>query len=180
MTARDYAMQMHGDQKYGGDKPYVYHLDAVDAVLTEFGYNHKVYSDAAYLHDVLEDCCPTEEDLLRAREFILTEYGPDVFRIVGFCTDSKVGFNRKERKANTYNSWALLMGNTPLEYPWVTMAMRVKIADRIANVRQCLVDRPDLIGMYRKEAYDFRCALYAEGVHDAMWAEYDRLLPPKE
>ena len=179
MTARDYAMLMHGGQKYGGDKPYVYHLDAVDAVLVEFGYNHKAYSDAAYLHDVLEDCCPTGDDLLRAKDFILTHYGTAVLGSVIFCTDSKLGANRKERKENTYNSWALIIGNGNAN-PWVTMAMRVKLADRLANVRQCKAENSKLLGMYRKEAYDFRCALYTTGISDAMWAEYDRLLPTKE
>lgn len=64
--ARDFAIQAHGDQRYGR-MPYGYHLDQVVAKLRElkhFGWD--VPEDAyvvAYLHDVLEDTDVTYEDL---------------------------------------------------------------------------------------------------------------------
>ncbi len=58
--AREFAIQYHGDQKYG-DKPYVYHLDMVYKNLDNTCLDW--CRCAAYLHDVLEDTDCEYEDL---------------------------------------------------------------------------------------------------------------------
>ncbi len=55
--------------------------------------------------------------------------------------------------------------------------MRLKLADRIANVRACRAGgNTQKLRMYRKEHLAFRAALFVEDWADPMWAELDRLL----
>jgi len=64
LSARDFAIQAHGDQKYG-TKPYVYHLDQVAAICCtiKFHYDSETLRTAAFLHDVLEDTKVTHAEL---------------------------------------------------------------------------------------------------------------------
>ena len=178
MDARAFAAWAHGDQKYGDD-PYIVHLDEVVAILRDFGHEDDEHVAAGFLHDVLEDSGMVRYDDLGATT-------PAVRRAVMFCTDSD-GTNRKERKAATYqrmrgevNQW-LAHAREPEMFPdpmtWIPMAIRVKLADRLANTRHCIAtDNKGLLSMYRKESFAFRDALYTPGVADPMWAEYDRLM----
>lgn len=180
MTARDYAIQMHGDQTYGVDKPFVFHLDAVVDVLREYKHTESPCLNGAYLHDVLEDCTDgTPEGKAIRKAEIKAKFGNATLYIVDFCTDEP-GANRKERKAATYKKMRDIINLYPIQDNYFGIyAVWVKLADRLANVRQSTKDG-HLLGMYRKEAADFREALYVAGLCDNMWAEYDRLLPPKE
>lgn len=56
----------------------------------------------------------------------------------------------------------------------IRTALRVKLADRIANIRRSTDS--SLFQMYRKERETFYLAYYSAGVSDEMWVEYDRLL----
>ncbi len=47
--ARDFAIAAHGEQRYG-DHPYVFHLDAVAALLAPYGVDAQTIG---YLHDVV-------------------------------------------------------------------------------------------------------------------------------
>jgi len=177
MDAREFAIKAHGDQKYGTE-PYVVHLDGVVGVLKEFGYTDDETLAAAYLHDVLEDT-KTEFSTL------LGIFGSAVARAVLFATD-ELGPNRRLRKRDTYAAvirdiaaWEERDERAPLsdeEWDAVPIGMRVKLADRIANIRSTLQDRGSLFHMYRKERKTFYLAYHSVGVCDAMWAEYDRLL----
>ena len=78
--------------------------------------------------------------------------------------------NRAERKAGTYARLATVAGPGEL-------ALVVKAADRLANVRSCVVDqRCGLWEVYRSEHADFRRAAYREGLCDPLWEELDALL----
>ena len=62
-----------------------------------------------------------------------------------------------------------------LTYPKIRAsadAVRLKLADRIANVE----NGGKLVDMYRREYEDFRRALYTPGQADPMWAHLDELL----
>jgi len=167
---REFAVQAHGDQTYGRDKPYVVHLDDVYHVLCMFGYTDFSIGEAAYLHDVVEDCGVTVEDLAK-------QFGSYVARIVDFCTDEP-GSCRREKKATTYARMRATLDTAGVSIPaWLKDAVRVKVADRLANVLASLRgDKPDLIRMYRKEREIFKAVLYVPGLCDAMWAEYDQIL----
>lgn len=88
--AIQFAMEAHKDQKYG-DKPYLYHLDQVDQLLTKTqGRNAIEPGDRmdnlraiAFLHDVVEDTDTTYEELYEAG------FNEHVVQAVGML--SKVG-----------------------------------------------------------------------------------------
>jgi len=174
-AARAFAIAAHGDQKYGrgeGARPYVAHLDEVAAVLRQLGAPASdIELAAAYLHDVVEDTPTTPA----AIESALSRFGADVAAqlagIATFCTDVP-GPNRKQRKAATYERMRRDVAAAPV---WIRAAVRVKLADRIANLRASHRDSLSLLDMYRRESAAFRAALFVAGICDAMWAEHDRL-----
>ncbi|QRF54953.1 HD domain-containing protein [Variovorax paradoxus] len=157
-AARSYAIQMHGDQKYGVH-PYVHHLDAVVALLRPYGEQAQV---VGYLHDVVEDTDATVAD-------IAERFGTLVAGCVALLSDAP-GANRKERKARTYAAMSHVKGEQEL-------ALTVKAADRLANVRACVADgHRDLWETYRGEHATFKAAAYRAGQCDPLWAELDTLL----
>jgi (p)ppGpp synthase/HD superfamily hydrolase len=156
--ARPFAVASHGDQKYG-DHPYVFHLDAVAKLAEPYGEDATI---VAYLHDVVEDTDATVES-------IEALFGPKVAACVGLLTDEPSA-NRKERKAKTYAKLAEVRGPSEL-------ALVVKAADRLANVRACLEDqKKSLWDLYRSEYAVFRRSAFRAGHCDPLWNELDRLL----
>mgnify|MGYP000947900182 CR=1 FL=1 len=156
--ARQFALAAHGSQRYG-DRPYSFHLEAVVQLLSPYGVEAQVIG---YLHDVVEDTDATESDI---RE----RFGALVADCVSLLTDSP-GKSRFERKAKTYARLATVAG--PVE-----LALLVKAADRLANVRTCaLDDRRGLLDVYRNEHAAFRHAAYRPGLCEPFWAELDALL----
>jgi (p)ppGpp synthase/HD superfamily hydrolase len=162
---RFFAATKHGDQKYAGGLPYTHHLAAVEAVLQRFGparvlslasetpLTDQVMLEAAWLHDVVEDRGVKVKEI---REM----FGDEVARLVEAVTDEP-GENRKARKFATYPK---IRDAGPL-------AVRLKLADRIANVEQ-----GGLSKMYVKEHEDFRRALYTPGENEDMWAHINKLM----
>lgn len=158
--ARAYAIAMHGDQKYGAH-PYAHHLDAVVALLQPYGDTAQVIG---YLHDVVEDTDATVSD-------VQSRFGDLVARCVSLLTDAP-GANRKERKAKTYAALAQVTGDEEL-------ALLVKAADRLANVRACVADgHRKLWDTYQGEHPTFRAAAFRAGQCEPLWAELDTLLSP--
>lgn len=64
--ARKFAVEAHGDQRYG-DEPYVVHLDHVLAVLQRFGIEGEDILVAGLLHDTIEDTNVTQEQIAEPR-----------------------------------------------------------------------------------------------------------------
>lgn len=142
-----------------GLRPYAYHLDAVAHLLAPFGEEAQVIG---YLHDVVEDT-PATIALVRSR------FGATVAACVALLTD-EAGANRKERKAKTYAKLAKVTGKEEL-------ALLVKTADRLANVRECVADaNAELWRMYHGEHEIFRSSAYRAGLCDGLWRELDELL----
>lgn len=157
-TARDYAIRAHGAQMYGSH-PYAHHLDAVATVLAPYGPQAQI---VGYLHDVVED---TETSL----DEVCEVFGPLAAACVALLTDQP-GANRKERKARTYAKLAGVNGPEVL-------ALVVKAADRLSNVRACVADsNARLWGIYRSEHEVFKQSAYRPGLCDGLWAELDQLL----
>jgi len=156
--ARSFAIEAHGDQRYG-EKPYVVHLDAVAALASPYGDDAAAI---AYLHDTGEDTATTLDEIER-------EFGPRIAACVALVTDEP-GSNRKERKAKTYAKLAGVSGRNEV-------ALVVKAADRLANVRACVHDRNrGLWEMYRREHRVFRESVYRSSLCEPLWAELDVLL----
>jgi len=156
--ARDFAIAAHGEQKYG-EHPYSFHLDQVAALAAPYGAEATVI---AYLHDTAEDTEATIADIER-------DFGARVAACVALLTDAP-GANRKERKAKTYAKLAEVRGDEEL-------ALLVKAADRLANVRACIKDdKQSLWRVYRDEHAAFRSAAFRPELCDPLWNELDALL----
>lgn len=152
--ARNLALSLHGDQKYG-PAPYSLHLDDVARVVREFGLG-ETFEIAAYLHDVLEDTHATS-DLLMANGV-----SEDVIHLIEAVTGR--GQNRKARNADAYRKLQA--------FP---KAISLKLADRIANTRRAEVDAHDKLAMYFREYSSFRGALREHGGNVVMWDALDKL-----
>jgi len=158
LEARSFAVAAHGEQKYG-NHPYSIHLDAVAALVEPYGEEAVV---VAYLHDTVEDTGATIAE-------IESKFGPKVARCVDLLTDAP-GANRKERKAKTYAKLVEVQGENEL-------ALLVKAADRLANVRACVKDRKlSLWQIYRSEHVTFKGSAYRSGLCDPLWLELEALL----
>jgi (p)ppGpp synthase/HD superfamily hydrolase len=151
MSAREFALQAHGTQKYG-DEPYGVHLLAVAKVLIRFGVTRSgPLREAAWLHDVLEDTGVTEGGLA-------AKFGADVAAIVAAVTDEP-GANRKERHIKTYVKIRRYGIN----------AIVLKVADRIANTEYSIAHKSPQLKMYQREFAEFSTALFQSGECDSMW-----------
>lgn len=148
--ARDFALKMHGNQRYG-DEPYGVHLFAVVQIARDFDCTSTQWK-ACFLHDVLEDTQATSDQ-------ILDLFGPDVLSIVYACTGE--GEYRYDRNQSIYRKITA--------YP---PAAFVKLADRIANV-----EASDLHDKhwtrYAVEQPEF-CAVIRPHVPPCMWDRLER------
>jgi len=165
---RTFAIEQHAElnQKYGDDLPYDYHLKKVEEVLKRFGETSYEMLAAAWLHDVVEDCNVTV-DVLKAG------FGPRIAELVWAVTNEP-GANRKERHEKTYPKTRQVKG-----------AIRLKLADRIANVEHCLKEKKEkgssrLLGMYQNEFDAFVDALFVPGQEEDMWWHLKDLMIEEE
>lgn len=157
--AKAFAIAMHGDQKYG-EKPYVAHLAAVVEVLERFKAEQGLCQEAiaaAWLHDTVEDTPATAQ---KVQEL----FGTRVAELVEAVTNGP-GKNRKEKHSATYPKIRATHGAT-----------RLKLADRIANVEECLRTNSPKLKMYQKEFRDFELALHQLDLNEDMWGHLHFLL----
>ena len=155
--AREFALAAHGDQKYGS-YPYEVHLDAVAELARPYGEQAEMI---AYLHDVVED---TEVDVGTIAE----SFGEFIAECVAILTDAP-GSDRKERKQKTYARMAGVSGDLEL-------ALVVKAADRVANMRACVADgRSSLLAVYKGEHVTFRAAAFRQNLCGDLWFEMDQI-----
>lgn len=127
-----FAAIAHKGQSYG-DEPYLYHLMYVVSVLERFGFDDDHLLAVAWLHDVVEDTDVTLEEVKELSDGRISA-------LVGLVTD-KEGDNRRERHEKTYPH----IGDDP-------EATVVKLADRIANVENCILNGKDELAlMYLNE-----------------------------
>jgi (p)ppGpp synthase/HD superfamily hydrolase len=150
--ARAFAVAAHADQKYG-EAPYVTHLQAVHAVLVDFGYSAP-FTLAAWLHDVVEDTPVTREE-------VAANFGDEVAALVWAVTG--VGATRPERVHAAYEK---IQAHPP--------AAVLKLADRIAN-SEASRDYPKKLALYRGEHASFKEHLGTLG-DPRMWARLERAL----
>jgi len=128
--AMAFAIERHGDQKYG-DAPYSVHLESVLRIAREFELDRSSLI-AAPLHDTLEDTETTREELC-------TRFGEEPALLV-FCVTGS-GPNRKARQKSIVEKL--------LAEP---RAVNLKLCDRIANVEAAnAAGRHSIVKMYRSE-----------------------------
>ena len=173
--AKQIAVAMHKahDQTYG-PLPYEYHLQHVENVVQRFHKSDKPHTwylrIAAWLHDVVEDTSYTIES-------VRDGFGDQVADIVWRVTDEIITpeeqdlgtkNNRKNRKAKTYP-----------KIKESSLAVALKLADRIANVENCHSWNGSGLDMYKKEHAEFTAKLYRLDQCDKiqrMWRYLDLLL----
>lgn len=155
--AREFAVKAHGGQMYGS-APYAVHLDAVAEILSGYG---ELAVTIGYLHDVVEDTAVSLSE-------IEAVFGSVVAASVGYLSDA-VGGSRSEKKAAANAKLAAV----PAEY---NVALLVKVADRLANVKASLANNAEKLAIYAAEHAAFKAAAYRAGVGEAIWAELDELL----
>jgi guanosine-3',5'-bis(diphosphate) 3'-pyrophosphohydrolase len=163
LKAAHFAAQKHAAQKRKGAaaEPYINHLlevaELVSSVLSEPDTNLVI---AALLHDTIEDCGVTEDELV-------ARFGADVAGLVLEVTDDK-SLPKAERKR-------LQIVNAAKKS---IRAQIVKLADKISNLRAILASPPaDWTDQQKREYFE-----WAKNVVDGMTApnpflkrEFDRV-----
>lgn len=142
---REWAIQQHRNTNHLYDKiiPYEYHLHMVarevDRHIGLGNYGKlDILTDAAYGHDLIEDCRITYNDLLSNSASI------EVAEIIYALTDEK-GKNRAERgREEHYRKLVKVPG-----------AAFVKFCDRIANVRYSKFAESSMYEKYERENGSF-------------------------
>ena len=122
--ALDHAALWHRDQKRkypGVEVPYVSHPAGVALLLAQHGFAAEVIAAGA-LHDVLEDCAVTFEELERL-------FGKRVAELVRAVSEPDKALPWEERKARYLERFAA--------EPWEAQA--IGIADKIDNFQSILV-----------------------------------------
>ena len=143
--AADYAARRHVGQRRKGvsQEPYVNHLAEVAHLLAQALVQPRPQLlAAAWLHDTLEDTCPTREDYENARAEIEQLFGPAVLEIVLEVTDDK-SLPKAERKR-------LQVETTARKSP---DARLLKLADKTSNLYALALSPPKDWDRERMVAY---------------------------
>lgn len=135
------------------------------SILNEFGFTDEIIVAIGYLHDTIEDTFVTEAE-------ITDIFGVAISQGVSFCTD-ELWHNRKTRKNLTYDKCRKAHDEMA---PMAHIGSVVKIADRLANIRNSVSGNYGLLQMYKNERDVFKKAMYVEHIASKMWTEYDHLL----
>lgn len=141
--AREYAIASHKDTNHLYDNlPYDFHLAMVVDVAIKFSYliptehQHNVIA-ACWVHDCIEDCRQTYNDVLKATNEEVAE--------IAYALTNEKGKSRKERANDKYYAG---IRNTPF-------ASFVKLCDRIANVKYSLSQGSKMYEKYKLENESF-------------------------
>ena len=128
-AAYNFAAVAHKDQKRKTGETYIIHPIAVARIVAEemgLGANPVM---AAFLHDVIEDCPYTIDDI---RE----RFGDDVAFLVGVVTKQK---KAKYDKSKQVDNFRQILSSVQFD----VRAILVKLADRLHNMRTLSSMRPD-------------------------------------
>ncbi len=120
--AFEFASEKHAEQRRKTGEPYINHPTAVAGILAELGMDDVTIA-AGFLHDVVEDCGVTYEEM-QAR------FGADVAQLVEGVTKLKrIQFSTKdEKQAENLRKLFLAMAGD-------VRVIIVKLADRLHNMR---------------------------------------------
>lgn len=150
--AKAFAMQRHAGQMYG-EHPYAKHLQDVYDLTVQFNMSENVRA-AAWLHDVLED---TETKYQHVAEKFNKSISDMVYDVTGYGNNRNADAMRK------------ILQNQD--------AARLKICDRIANIRECEKNDPKRLKMYLMEHDQFSEIMFSLTNKDLpLLNEYNRLI----
>ena len=125
VRAEQYARHHHNGQTRKGEaaEPYITHVHEVAFLVNNFG-GDEIAVAGAWLHDVVEDCAPTLED-------VSEEFGDEVAALVAEVTDDKA-LEKAKRKA--------LQVETAVKKS--DRACLIKWADKTSNLRAIALSPP--------------------------------------
>lgn len=153
--ARQYAISCHDEtnHKYDG-KPYYFHLRMVYNEAEKYislvdERDRDNFLAAAWVHDVIEDCRQTYNDVLNATNKEVAE--------LAYALTNEKGKNRAERANYKYYE-----GIKKCKH-----AVLLKICDRIANFRYSIEAKSSMAEMYAKENISFITSIYDKQYEDA-------------
>lgn len=139
LKAMMYAFNAHEqtNHRYNGS-PYAVHLVMVQQYVEQFinklpVSKWEIVRSAAWLHDVIEDCRKTYNDVKNG-------FGAEVADLVYALTNEK-GKNRAERGNEDYYAGIKLIPHGGF----------IKICDRLANVAFSKYSKSPMLGMYERE-----------------------------
>ena len=120
--AYDFSNNAHQGQCRKSNEPYIIHPVEVAKILADLNQDASIIV-AALLHDVLEDCNVTNEDLTQ-------HFGAEVFELVdGVTRVGKLKFNSKQdEQAESFRKMFLAMASD-------VRVILIKLADRLHNMR---------------------------------------------
>lgn len=149
-------LHAHSGKFYDG-YPYVYHLDLVFNKFTLMFSASVIEHFAVYFHDTIEDCGLTYNDVKEyAKQYILyrNDGNPLDERMLGqveeladavFRLTNLRGKTRKERQSDEW--YDSLVENE--------LAVKIKYADKLANLTHSMEARSSMAGVYMKEWPEF-------------------------
>lgn len=122
----------HQFRKGKSRPPYINHLIRVANILVDEGGEYDpVLIIGAILHDILEDTVKNEQEAAALKSEISSLFGQDVLILVEEVTDDN-SLSKKERKHQQV-----------VHAPGISIrAKKLKLADKISNVREIAVDPP--------------------------------------
>jgi (p)ppGpp synthase/HD superfamily hydrolase len=151
---KTYALTCHQETNHLYDnQPYQVHLEMVVAVAQNFIHlipepDHEIVLAACWVHDCIEDCRQTYNDVKNASSEIVAE--------LAYALTNEKGKNRQERANDKYYQG---IRQTPY-------AVFVKLCDRIANVQYSQQKNSRMIAVYQIENTEF-----AQKIYDANYYE---------
>lgn len=158
MKAADFAARAHVDQRRKGKagEPYIGHPIEVAALVAEAGADPEVVA-AALLHDVVEDCGVSLDELREA-------FGSRVAALVAEVTDDK-SLPKQRRKDLQVEHAAHASPD----------AQRIKLADKTSNVRALKASPPDWDDARKLEyvAWAAQVVAHCRAASPALAAEFD-------
>ena len=123
-SALDWAAVWHKDQKRkypGVDVPYISHVAGVASILSRHGFREEVVA-AGVLHDVMEDCGISHEELT-------AKFGSAVADLVRHVSEEDKSLGWEERKRAYLEHFS--------KKPWEAQA--ITLADKIDNFQSIIV-----------------------------------------
>lgn len=155
-VAMVFAEKVHKDCTYERGSFFLNHLCRVVGILVRDGETDPIILAAAWLHDVVEDTDITIDEI---RE----QFGNDVADLVYRLTNKKL----QDPQIKLITTLDNIAGNRS--------AVKIKLADRIANVRSCLSNGDKRIIKYLSQYGSFKKFLWRRNEYERMWIELDSL-----
>lgn len=167
--ALNFAAERHKHQLRKGEikVPYINHPIKVITVLTEFQEDSPELLSAAALHDVVEDTARGEKEINLLSDNIKEQFGNQVLNLIIEVSDDK-SLPYQERKRLQVENTPYLSNN----------AKKIKIADKICNIKDMINDPPIDWPTERKVKYlewAEKVIEGARGVNQSMETYFDQV-----